>query len=226
MASFQSLPDNTLSLLNEYFADPVDTARLAATCQQCHDVLPSERPLLLRLCGCHGTTLSVACPDAGNCDTFYVSRAHSKNGEDQSHVPLAASDRLAFGLHYYFWTVSNDGSRRLYLGRKERIGNDSPERPPHWSHRFNLGLSPWTAETQRPPQTWTVSHCAQQSFFGDGAPVPFDAALGLSVGGVNPDLAAPDNINRRVLTSRRDDWNVVVSWFGPDERTSLQVVVP
>ena len=48
--------------------------------------------------------------------------------------------------------------------------------------------------------------------------------LGLSVGGRNLNLQAPDNNNRRVLTSRTNDWNVVVSWFGSDEHTRLVLV--
>ena len=56
-------------------------------------------------------------------------------------------------------------------------------------------------------------------------PVHWNERVGLEVGGENTDQFAPDNNNRRVLTTRPNDWNVVVYWWKGDEVAFLQKVV-
>ena len=55
-------------------------------------------------------------------------------------------------------------------------------------------------------------------------PVGWNTCVGLTVGGENTNQFAPDNNNRRVLTTRTGDWNVVVYWWQANERAFLQRV--
>ena len=216
MATLSSLPDSILLAVNGYFSDPKDTARLSATCKDFRDVLPGQPPLRFRIVGCRDDRLSL--PYDGNRYIIFYASPILEGRDDPSHVALGANDRLTFATHYYFWTVA--GTTRVYLGRNQRFDTDTPATGPHFSYRYNLGLLDWNFGRL---QTWTVSHCVNHHEDGDVVPMN-DVHLGLSVGGRNLNLQAPDNNNRRVLTSRTNDWNVVVSWFGSDEYTRLVLV--
>ena len=218
MANLPSLPDSILLEVNRCFSDPKDTARLSATCKRLRPpVLPSQPPLRFRIVGCGNGVLSLPY-DGNDYSVFYASPVlEGRQDDDPAHVALGANDPLTFGTHYYFWTVA--GSTRKYLGRHQRIGRDTPTTGPHFSCRFNLGFLDWNEGRL---QTWTVSHCVHHHEDGDAVPMN-TVNLGLSVGGRNLNSLAPDNDNRRVLTSRTNDWNVVVSWFGSDEYTRLVV---
>lgn len=123
------------------------------------------------------------------------------------------------GQQYYFWLVGQRADR-LYLGRNNRINShDSPKSGPHFACRFNLGL---ISRSIMPSQTWSITHHdSLGEVTNHPTPIEWNSDLGLTVGGSNQDLFQPNNKDRRVLTSRRGDWNVVVSWWGPDERTRL-----
>lgn len=83
-----------------------------------------------------------------------------------------------------------------------------PEDPTvHKTIRFEVGLS------GHHTQTWQCEAATPD--------ISFRQIIGLTVAGKNPDRTSPDNQDRRYLTLRPGDPNVVVSWFRENEHVSF-----
>jgi hypothetical protein len=171
--------------------NPRDAWRLSVCSSHLCDALPL--PLRLRIVSRgNGSSLK---------DLFFVSPA------DDPSKTLLGTDRLIFGVHYLFWTYDYARDNRVFLGRhiriSERKGNGQS------MHRYNLGLRPID-----PNQTWVVSRGGR-----GGDEVPWEADIGLCVGGENSRANQPDSKQRLLLSVTVDDsWHVTKDFWDTDEQ--------
>jgi len=124
-------------------------------------------------------------------------------------VPVAPTSDKYLHFTQDFYLVSSDGK---YLERFQRVSSETVNDAPHHACRFNLGL------VTAPTQTWRVTQ--SDSGASPTSYVPFNAPIGVEVGGTGSDPTQPNTSMRRMLTLR-SDVNVVVYWWQSDERVAF-----
>lgn len=229
----EKIPSDLLNIIVDFLCYDPRSLVLLASCSLSLRSEPCLAPSLrIRIIGCHGTSLK---------EWFYVSEIKRKERrywvtkkENEEEIILKTSDKLVFGKSYRLWNIDdhNGIQQRLYLERLLRIScGDAPDMSPHYSHRFELGLCRYNSSLSsacKPEerQTWIIgiendkiprSNEQQQQIMH----VPWKQAIPMTIGGGMKDHLSPHNEIRRVLTSRKGDWNVVVKWFNRDECTQL-----
>jgi len=249
----ENLCDDLIININQYFLNPIDSIRFSLCNKRIRSILPYKPPLQIKILGMNHNELSLNA-NGDDFNAFFVSEVPSAEVTapyvtyDQY---LKVGIHYYFWVVHNSEVNPSDISRRrkkntrkrenkkgpetkLFLGRGQRTTKETPSMHPHYSCRFNLDLTECSnsANNKRgndeqkellfSPQTWTI-FMDERNKESLGT-VDWNVPVGLSIGGVNTDQFAPDNTNRRVLTTRPGDWNVVVSWWQAHEVAFLQKV--
>jgi len=124
----------------------------------------------------------------------------------------ATGGPLAPGVTFVLQAADN-----RYLQRTRRITTEEPHEEPHRSCRFAVGFA-------MEPTQWLrvqVAHCEPTG----SAVAAYGSPIGITVAGAASDPTSPDTDIARLLTLRPyDEPNVVVHWWGTDERLLLEPV--